>query len=127
MSLELVGLVALLSGLPAMVLFVTFYGARSNWRTYPAGRALMYVELSLALTYLWVAVRLGLALTGHLDVGPPRPPEALGWQLVRIALFGGISASQWRLLYTLLAIQRAPDQDGWTPDRPIPEGQRDTA
>ena len=118
MSLDLVGLVALLAGMPAMVLFVSFYAAWSMWRKYPAGRALMFVELSLALTYLWVTVRLGLALTGHLDTGPPRPPETLPWQLIRITLFGGISASQWRLLYVLIVTQRAPDRDGWTADQP---------
>jgi hypothetical protein len=116
--LDLVGLVALLAGLPAMVLFVGFYAARSDWRKRPAGRALMYVELSLALAYLWIALRLGLALTGHLEVGPPQPPEAVPWQLLRVAMFGGISASQWRMLYVLLVTQRAPDRDGWTPDRP---------
>jgi hypothetical protein len=41
-NLDLVGLVALLAGMPALVLFVVFYWWRSDWRQYPAGRALMY-------------------------------------------------------------------------------------
>ena len=111
--LDWVGLVALLAALPALVLFISFYGTRSDWRRYPVGRALMYSKVSLALTYLWVTVRLALTLTGHLS-----QPDPLGWQLVRICLFGAISATQWRLLFVLRKVQRAPDRDGWTVDKP---------
>ena len=100
MSLELVGLIALLAALPAMILFVGFYMARSNWRKYSAGRALMYTTLALMLTWLWVTVRLGLSLTGHLP-----EKDTLPWILLRVGLFGAISASQWRLLIVLLKTQ----------------------
>lgn len=118
MTFELVGLVALLAGMPAIILFVGFYGTRSHWRKYPAGRALMYMTASLALVYLWVALRLGLALAGH-------PQEdTVPWKLARIVLFGGVSVAQWRLLFTLLRIQRHPTKTGWMIDRP---GKDDSA
>jgi hypothetical protein len=67
----------------------------------------------LALTYLWVTVRLGLSLTGHLPV-----EDTIPWQLVRVGLFGSISAAAYRLLWVLIVTQKAPDRDGWTADRP---------
>lgn len=112
MDLNLVGLVALLAGAPAVILFTVFYGIRSNWRAYLVGRALMYFAVSLALTYLWIIVRLVLALTGQ------STEDSTFWQLVRIILFTGVSVTMWGLLVVLLKIQRAPDQDVLTPDRP---------
>jgi hypothetical protein len=110
-ALDLIGLIALLAGMPALVLFVIFYAARSKWRKYPVGRALMYLASSLSLTYLWVAVRLGLALSGHLQ-----QPDTLPWQLIRIVLFGAVSIAAWRLLFVLLRTQA---RDGWSIDEPV--------
>lgn len=114
MSLDLVGLIALLAGMPAIVLFVGFYWVRSDWRRYPAGRSLMYFAISLALTYLWLTIRLSLYLAGLSQ------ENTILWQLVRIVLFSAITASAYRLLFVLIVTQRAPDRDDWMPDQHDP-------
>lgn len=73
--------------------FVIIYGTQSKWRTFAPGRALMYWVASFALLVLMNTV--------HLAVG-----KYPGIEFVRIAVYGSLFLSVWRLVFALLHILR---------------------
>lgn len=86
----------LLSSMPALALFVGFYFFASPWKKLLVGRSLMYFAASLFLIS-------GIVLLS-LFLGPDYP----GRELVRIAGYGLVSFTTWRLFFTLRHIQKNP-------------------
>lgn len=89
-----VGNIALLSAVPALALFVFFYGVRSNWRAHRVGRALFWFATSLLAVVALIAV---YAFFGD---WPGRP-------VVRLFVFTGVSFTIWRMFFELIRIQRS--------------------
>lgn len=87
----------LLSGFPAIVLFVLLYN-RSEWRSTPVGRSLMYQGLAMCLVV--TIVLLSLFFQDY----PGRP-------LVRILGYAAFSVTLWRMVFTVVAYQRTRDHE----------------
>lgn len=94
-----VGDYILLSSFPALALFVGFYFFGSPWKKLLVGRSLMYFALALLLICTIVLLSLFL--------GPTYP----GREFVRIFGYIGVSATSWRLFFTLRYIQKNPPPD----------------
>jgi hypothetical protein len=75
------------------VAFVVIYASFANWRETAPGRALMYWVASFGLLILMNTI--------HLATG--RYP---GIEFVRIAIYGFLFVSVWRLVFTLIHILR---------------------
>lgn len=106
-----VSTVMIFAGMPAILLFVIFYAARSPWRITAAGRAIMQLAVSLAAIYVLAGAN-GL-------FGNDWPLR--GW--VRLVIYTLTSFSLWRLFLTLRRIQRG---ENLPPSRP-PEDTRGMA
>ncbi len=76
--------------------FVSMYGFRSYWRTTIAGRALMYITLSLALMTSQVSVSL------MTESDYPFRDE------VRLVLYSTLALTLLNLLWTLWIVQHTP-------------------
>ena len=90
------GDLANLSAIPALVLFIVFYLRGSKWRDFPAGRALMYIAVALGFT---VSVSSLVVIFGD-------DYQYREW--VRLALFTAISVTVWRLFVVLRQVQKRP-------------------
>jgi hypothetical protein len=91
---------ALVSAVPALALFVFFYGIRSNWRVHRIGRALFWMTVSLLVVC-------GLfVLTLSFGDWPLKP-------YVRVGAYGFVSFTIWRMFWELRLIQKqGGDGDG---------------
>lgn len=87
---------AVLGFLPVM-LFVLFYGVRSQWRATLVGRALMYQ--SAAFTLVLAVVMVGIWW-----------PDMPGRALVRLICYGLLVITMWRMFFTLLHYQNEWDR-----------------
>ena len=75
----------------AVVVFAVSYAAFFNWRKTPAGRALMYVFLSLS------------AVTGLVFLAIWVGPDYWGRDVIRAVVWGTVAAAMIRLVWVLWA------------------------
>lgn len=96
----LLGDFVLYAGTPAILLFVIFYGVRSDWRRLVAGRSLMYMSIAM------LAIMTLAAVTAILGPDFPFRP------LIRFVVYAAMSITLWKMFYTLIKIQSSgADQD----------------
>ena len=92
--LPTLGDIALLTSVPALVLFVGFYYFKSPWKKLLVGRSLMYFAASLLCTVVIVLLSLFLG------------PEYPGRDWIRLGGYVLVSITTWRLFFTLRKIQK---------------------
>ncbi len=85
--------VALISALVGLLVFIIRY-AKSKWKIYGAGRSLMYFAVALA----------AMSLSGVLVL--IFGPEYILREWVRLGLFTMVSIFSWRLVVSLVRVQR---------------------
>lgn len=96
--LQLLGDGALLAATPAVLGFTLRYGIRSDWRETAPGRAVFGLSVALSSLVLLVVWAVIDRLTGW-DTSPVR-------DFYRVAAYAFTMVSVWRLLLTLLDVQR---------------------
>lgn len=94
MTLTEAGNLMLYAGTPALLAFIILYSIRSPWRQYQAGRSVMYLALSLVLVLVFAIVSVTLGMDF-----PFRD-----W--IRLTLYGFVTFSMYRLLFSLIIVQR---------------------
>lgn len=95
MNLELFDFLAdvmILVAWPATVLFIVFYGTISPWKVSLIGRSVMYFALSM-----FALLSLGIS-TNWIHDYDYEP-------IVRFVVYGGVTATLWRLFYSLRLAQ----------------------
>lgn len=93
-TLNAAGDLVLMSALPAVVLFILFYGIRSPWRSLFVGRSMMYLAISLAAVLSLGVIRI---------VFNDQSSQII--EGVRLAGYIIMTVFAWRLFFTLLRIQ----------------------
>ena len=91
-ALTIFGNAVMLSGLPASLAFTALYGLKSNWRVRGVGRALFW--LATAMTTFQIIFLVAILW-----------PDMPGRIYIRIAAYGFVSFTIWRMLYELLRVQ----------------------
>lgn len=90
---------ALLVATPAVIGFFIRYGFWSDWRETAPGRAVFWLSAALSSLVLLVVWAVFDRLT-HLDTSAVR-------DFYRVAAYGFTMVATWRLLITLVSIQRS--------------------
>jgi hypothetical protein len=115
-TIYLVGDIVLLTAIPALALFVVFYYFGSPWRRLLVGRSLMYFATSLLAICVTVTLSLWLGSDYFLR------------EWVRLVGYALVSATTWRLFFTLRHIQNNPppsaDEIGLAPDKESSDDHR---
>lgn len=103
---------ALLIATPAVVAFTVRYGFWSDWRETAPGRAVFWLSAALSALVVLVVWAVVDRLTGW-DTSAVR-------DVYRVLAYGFTMVACWRLLLTLLGVQRETRHRRRAPDAPKP-------